>query len=205
MHERKLLKQVQKVEHVGCISRRLSMLLAFMVLKTFVNTAKASCCDRRTVAMWHCRFACAVKSFHGYDRPSQINHGQDVRQDRQKNSRQSEALVRGARIYTRRTARQTRRDVWKNLSMSQVRRYAREWGYSRKKTQPIMVNRTPIEEVNKWRASLYQKIARYTKMGYTIVTQYESHFKTLQCLQNIGQNCAYAYSCCGVVDIIDSQ
>ena len=47
----------------------------------------------------------------------------------------------------------------------------REWGYSRKKTQPIMVSRTPIEEVNKWRAGLYQKIARYTKMGYTIVTQ----------------------------------
>ena len=40
-----------------------------------------------------------------------------------------------------------------------------------------MVNRTPIEEVNKWRASLYQKIARYTKMGCTIVTQDESHFK----------------------------
>ena len=52
----------------------------------------------------------------------------------------------------------------KNLGISQIRRYAREWGYSRKKTQPIMVNRTPIEEVNKWRASLYQKIARYTKM-----------------------------------------
>ena len=42
MHERKMLKQVQKVERVGCISRRLSMLLAFMVLKTFVNTAKIS-------------------------------------------------------------------------------------------------------------------------------------------------------------------
>ena len=65
----------------------------------------------------------------------------------------------------------------KSLGISQIRRYAREWGYSRKKTQPIMVNRTPIEEVNKWRASLYQKIARYTKMGYTIVTQDESHFK----------------------------
>ena len=40
-----------------------------------------------------------------------------------------------------------------------------------------MVSRTPIEEVNKWRAGLYQKIARYTKIGYTIVTQDESHFK----------------------------
>ena len=51
MHGRKMLKQVQKVEDVGCISRQLSMLLAFMVIKTFVNTAKISCCDRRTVAM----------------------------------------------------------------------------------------------------------------------------------------------------------
>ena len=58
-----------------------------------------------------------------------------------------------------------------------------------------MVNRTPIEEVNKWRASLYQKIARYTKMGYTIVTQDESHFKDAAMSANIGQNCAYAYSC----------
>ena len=40
-----------------------------------------------------------------------------------------------------------------------------------------MVSRTPIEEVNKWRAGLYQKIARYAKMGYTIVTQDKSHFK----------------------------
>ncbi len=36
-----------------------------------------------------------------------------------------------------------------------------------------MVSRTPIEEVNKWRACLYQKIARYTKMVYAIVTQDE--------------------------------
>ena len=46
-----------------------------------------------------------------------------------------------------------------------------ESGDSRKKTQPIMVNRTPIEEVNKWRASLYQKIARYTKMIYNCNTR----------------------------------
>ena len=31
--------------------------------------------------------------------------------------------------------------------------------------------------MNEWRASLYQKTARYAKMGYTIVTQDESHFK----------------------------
>ena len=51
MHGHKMLKQVQKVEHVGCISRRLSPLLAFMVIKTFANTAKTSCCDRRTVVI----------------------------------------------------------------------------------------------------------------------------------------------------------
>ena len=51
MHGRKMLKQVQKVERVGCISRQLSPLLAFMVIKTFANTAKIFWCDRRTVAM----------------------------------------------------------------------------------------------------------------------------------------------------------
>ena len=178
MHERKLLKQVQKVEHAGCISRRLSMLLAFMVVKTFVNTAKASCCDRRTVAMWHCRFACAVKSFHGIrqalsDKPRSGRPPKIDRKILDKARRWCEG-----RAFTPVELHDKLEEMsGKNLGISQIRRYAKQWGYSRKKTQPIMVNRTPIEEVNKWRASLYQKIARYTKMGYTIVTQDESHFK----------------------------
>ena len=114
MHGHKMLKQVQKVEHVGCMSRRLSMLLAFMVLKTFVNTAKTSCCDRRTVAMWHCRFACATKSFHGIrqalsDKP---RSGRPPKIDRK--------ILNKARHWCEEraftpveTARQTRRDVWK--------------------------------------------------------------------------------------------
>ena len=178
MHGHKMLKQVQKVEDVGCISRRLSMLLAFMVIKTFVNTAKISCCDRRTVAMWYCRFACAAKSFHGIrqalsDKP---RSGRPPKIDRK--------ILNKARHWCKERAftpvelhDKLEEMSGKNLGISQIRRYARQWGYSRKKTQPIMVSRTPIEEVNKWRASLYQKIARYTKMRYTIVTQDESHFK----------------------------
>ena len=173
-----MLKQVQKVEHVGCISRRLSMLLAFIVIKTFVNTAKISCCDRRTVAMRYCRFACAAKSFQGIrqalsDKP---RSGRPPKIDRK--------ILNKARHWCEERAftpvelhDKLEEMSGKNLGISQIRRYAREWGYSRKKTQPIMVNRTPMEEVNKWRASLYQKIARYTKMGYTVVTQDESHFK----------------------------
>ena len=173
-----MLKQMQKVEHVGRISRRLSMLLAFMVIKTFVNTAKISCCDRRTVAMWYCRFACAAKSFHGIrqalsDKP---RSGRPPKIDRK--------ILNKARHWCEERAftpvelhDKLEEMSGKNLGISQIRRYAREWGYSRKKTQPIMVSRTPIEEVNKWRASLHQKIARYTKMGYAIVTQDESHFK----------------------------
>ena len=178
MHERKILKQVQKVEHVGRISRRLSMLLAFMVVKTFVNTVKVSCCDRRTVAMWHCRFACAAKSFHGIrqvlsDKPRSGRPPKIDRKILDKARRWCEE-----RAFTPVELHDKLEEMsGKSLGISQIRRYARQWGYSRKKTQPIMVNRTPIEEVNKWRASLYQKIARYTKMGYTIVTQDESHFK----------------------------
>ena len=148
MHERKLLKQVQKVEHVGCISRRLSMLLAFMVLKTFVSTAKTSYCDRRTVAMWHCRFACAVKSFHGIrqalsDKPRSGRPPKIDRKILDKARRWCEG-----RAFTPVELHDKLEEMsGKSLSMSQVRRYAREWGYSRKKTQPIMVNRTPIEEV----------------------------------------------------------
>ena len=173
-----MLKQVQKVECVGCISHRLFMLLAFMIMKTFVNTAKISCCDRRTVTMWHYRFACAAKSFHGIrqalsDKP---RSGRPPKIDRK--------ILNKARHWCKERAftpvelhDKLEEMSGENLGISQIRRYARQWGCSRKKTQPIMVNRTPVEEVNKWRASLYQKIARYTKMGYTVVTQDESHFK----------------------------
>ena len=204
MHERKLLIQVQKVEHVGCISRRLSMLLAFMVIKTFANTAKTSC--RRTVAMWHCRFACAAKSFHGIrqalsDKPRSGRPPKIDRKILDKARRWCEG-----RAFTPVELHDKLEEMsGKNISMSQVRRYAREWGYSRKKTQPIMVNRTPIEEVNKWRASLYQKIARYTKMGYTIVTQDESHFKDAAMSAKYWAKRCCAYSCYGVEDFIDSQ
>ena len=173
-----MLKQVQKVEHVGCISCRLSMLLAFMVLKTFANTAKISCCDRRTVAMWYCKFACATKSFQGIRQaPSEKpRSGRPPKIDRKILNKAKHWCEK--RAFTPVELHDKLEEMsGKNLGISQIRRYAREWGYSRKKTQPIMVNRTPIEEMNKWRASLYQKIARYTKMGYTVVTQDESHFK----------------------------
>ena len=126
MHERKLLKQVQKVEHVGCISRRLSMLLAFMVLKTFVNTAKASCCDRRTVAMWHCRFACAVKSFHGIrqalsDKPRSGRPPKIDRKILDKARRWCEG-----RAFTPVELHDKLEEMsGKNLGISQIRRYAR--------------------------------------------------------------------------------
>ena len=78
MHGRKILKQVQKVEHVGCISRQLSTLLAFMTTKTFVSTAKISCCDRRTVPCGIAGLHVLQNHFMGCDRPSQRNYGQDV-------------------------------------------------------------------------------------------------------------------------------
>ena len=128
--------------------------------------------------MWHYRFACAAKSFQGIrqalsDKP---RSGRPPKIDRK--------ILNKARHWCEERAftpvelhDKLEEMSGKNLGISQIRRYARQWGYSRKKTQPIMVSRTPIEEVNKWRAGLYQKIARYTKMGYTIVTQDESHFK----------------------------
>ena len=128
--------------------------------------------------MWYCRFACAAKSFQGIrqalsDKP---RSGRPPKIDRK--------ILNKARHWCEERAftpvelhDKLEEMSGKNLGISQIRRYARQWGYSRKKTQPIMVSRTPIEEVNKWRASLYQKIARYTKMGYTVVTQDESHFK----------------------------
>ena len=69
-----------------------------------------------------------------------------------------------------------------------------------------MVNRTPIEEVNKWRASLYQKIARYTKMGYTIVTQDESHFKdACNVCKILGKTVPAHIHVMELEDFIDSQ
>ena len=63
------------------------------------------------------------------------------------------------------------------LSLSQTRRYAVQWGYSRKKTSPIHVNRTPMEDVESWQESITRIVAQYTKLGYAIATQDESNFK----------------------------
>ena len=129
--------------------------------------------------MWYCRFACAAKSFQG------IRQALSEKPRSGRPPKISREILNKARHWCEERAftlvelhDKLEGMSGENLSMSQTGRYAREWGYSRKKTQPVMVNRTPIEEVNKCRAGLYQKIARYTKMGYAIVTQDESHFKS---------------------------
>ena len=129
MHERKILKQVQKVEHAGGISRRLSPLLAFMVLKAFVNTAKASCCDRRTAAVRYCRFACAAKSFHGIrqalsEKPRSGHPPKIDRKILNKARRRCEE-----RAFTPVELHDKLEEMsGKNLGISQMRRYAGQWG-----------------------------------------------------------------------------
>ena len=173
-----MLKQVQKVEQIGRISRRISMLLAFLALNTFAKTAKTSYCDRRTVAMWYYRFKCAKKTFQGIrqalsDKP---RSGRPTKIDRKILNKAKQWCDN--RAFTPVELHDKLEEMsGKSLSMSQIRRYIKQWECSRKKTQPIMVNRASMEEVEKWRASLYQKIARYTKLGYAIVIRDESHFK----------------------------
>ena len=60
--------------------------------------------------------------------------------------------------------------------MQQARRYARRWGYSRKKSQPGMINRAPMHSVRRWRRNLFRTVAKYHRQGYAIVTMDESHF-----------------------------
>ena len=87
--------------------------------------------------------------FREYDRPSQTNHGQG------RPPKIDRKILNKARHWCEERAftpvelhDKLEEMSGKNLGISQIRRYAREWGYSRKKTQPIMVSRTPMEEVN---------------------------------------------------------
>ncbi len=42
----------------------------------------------------------------------------------------------------------------------------------------LILNYDSMEDVKKWRQEMSEKVARYIKMDYAIVTQDESHFKT---------------------------
>ena len=128
-----MLKEVQKSESIGRISRRISMLLVFFAIKTFVNTAKTSYCDRRTVAMWYQRFTCATKSFQGIrqalsDKP---RSGRPTTIDRK-------ILNKAKQWYENRAFTPVEQDKLeemsgKSLSISQIRRYVKQWECSRKK------------------------------------------------------------------------
>ena len=62
------------------------------------------------------------------------------------------------------------------LSLSQTRRYAVQWRYSRKKTSPMHVNKAAIQDVESWQESITRMVAQYTKLGYAIATQDESNY-----------------------------
>ena len=65
------------------------------------------------------------------------------------------------------------------LSASQARRYMHRWGYSKKKTQGIHIKKASIAAVRSWRYRTLKKIQKYRKLGYTIVTEDEGHFKDM--------------------------
>ena len=129
MHGHKMLKQVQKIEQVGCISRRLFPPLAFMALKTFVNTAKISCRDRRTVAVWYCRFARAAKSFQGMRRAlsEKPRSGRPPKTDR-KILDKARHWCEGRAFTPVELHDKLEEMSGKNLGISQMRRYAGQWG-----------------------------------------------------------------------------
>ncbi len=50
------------------------------------------------------------------------------------------------------------------------KRYDKKWGCPNKKSSPIHMNRDSMEDVKKWRQEMSEKVARYIKMDYAIVT-----------------------------------
>lgn len=172
------LAGVRRAENAGRVACRLSMLVVLLNRDSvFALAARMHGCDRRTVSMWYCRVReCdgtvagirrALSDMPRTGRPTKIDRGV---------LEEAEGWCRG-RPFTPSELRDRLEELsGVRLSLQQARRYARRWGYSRKKTQAGMVNRASLNAVRCWRGRLLRRVAGYRRRGYAVATMDESHF-----------------------------
>ncbi len=172
------LSNIRKTEKDGRVVRRLCMLILFLSLGTFSDTGRKHSCDRRTVSMWWHRLKAARKTPKGIrdalsDKP---RSGCPTKVDRAIldkvrqwcDGKGFESIEISDKIFELSGTR---------LSITQVRRYMRQWKCSKKKTEPIEINRAKMTTVRVWRYRLFKTLEKFSKKGYTIVTMDESHIR----------------------------
>ena len=173
------LKKSKKGEKDGRVVNRLCMLILFLNLGgTFSETGRKHGCDRRTVSKWWRRLKATRKTPRGI---------RDALSDRPRTGRRPKidrGLLEEARKWCEGRAFEIPELSDKlfelsgvRLSKSQVRVYARRWGHRRKKTEPIEIKRASAGAVRVWRHRLFKTIEKFEKLGYTIVTMDEAHFR----------------------------
>lgn len=180
MQHLNLLKKIRRTEKSGRVVRRLGILMMyFMVGGTFAAIGESLGWDRRTVSRWCRRFEGCTKSADGIrralsDRP---RSGRPAKISK-KHQEEARKWCEGRAFSIPELADKLEELSGVKLSHGHVRRqYARPWGYSRKKSQPMKVGRASMEAVYSWRHRLLERIAEYKKQGYAIVSQDEAHFR----------------------------
>ena len=179
MTDAKLLQQVRSSEKSGRVARRLDMLIVLFNMKgVFAMAAATYSCDPRTVALWYGRMPQNTDVF-GDIRSALADMPRSGRPTKtpQRLLAKAEAWCRDRAFTTMELCDYMEDISGVRLSLSQTRRYAKKWGYSRKKTSPMHVNRTAIEGVESWQENITCIVAQYAKLGYAIATQDESNFK----------------------------
>lgn len=178
MQQAKLLKKTLRSERSGRIARRIQIIIILLTTgDSFAAVGLVTSWDRRTVARWHGRFEGCTRSIGGIkkalsDRP---RAGRPAKIPR-KCLEEARKWCEGRAVSTREVSSKLEELSGTRLSDAQVRRYMRAWGLSRKKSQPISVNRAAMSAVYGWRHRLLGMVAEYGRQGYTVVTQDESHF-----------------------------
>ena len=174
MADAKLLQQIRSSEKSGRIARRLDMLIVLLNVKiVFTMAAATYSCDPRTVALWHGRMPWNTDVFDDIqsalaDMP---RSGRPTKIPR-KLLAKAEAWCLNRAFTTMELCNYMEEISGVRLSPSQTRRYTKKWGYSRKKTSPIHVNRTTIEDVESWQESITRIVAEVSNPRVMGVQRY---------------------------------
>ena len=178
MQTAKVLSTILRSEHNARVARRLAMLVVFFTTGgTFAYVGGVTGWDKRTVKMWYERLSACTMTRKGIkkalsDKPRSGSPTKIAKKHLDEAQRWCETHP----FSTAELFAKLEKLSGVQLSMRQVQRYGKKWGNSRKKSQPIEINRATMSAVYGWRHRLLAKIAKYRKLGYAIVTMDESHF-----------------------------
>ena len=154
------------------------LIVLFTTGGTFAAVGIMTQWDKRTVKMWHARFSACTMSRKGIkkalsDKPRSGAPTKIAKKHLDEAKRWCETQP----FSVPELSAKLKELSGIQLSTRQVQRYAKKWGNSTKKSQPIELKRATMAAVYSWRRRLLAKVAKYQKLGYAIVTMDESHFK----------------------------